>query len=471
MGPDYVTPGVDAPATWVHAQSSEIVQSNDNLSDISWWENFNDPKLDELIDQALAKNNNIQVAIGNIGVAEAQLKQVHMNWVPTINLGGAALSGQLLNFSSNSNNSMVTGINPGNSSFTFYQAGLVPTYSLNILKQIKNSELAKANLAGAKAVRDAIRLTIISQVAGSYFSLLALDQQLREQKQVVADLVEVVRLAKIQYKHGYVALTDIKPYEQQLEQSKMAIPNIEDNIVHMQNALKVLLGKNPGNIVRNNNFNNISLDNKIPINLPSEILRNRPDIRQAEEQLKATNADIGVAKSNYFPSITLTTPAGAFSSQLAGLFNNPSGDFWFAQILATMPILNLGLNALIKEKKAKYYVAYYTYIQTVKAAFADTDNSLSSAARTADTYITASKMYKVARENAALNLENYHLGYMSYPDSLSSKITADNTKILLTQAKLQQVQAILKVYQAMAGGYNYKNTDKPTPIDDEHNYD
>jgi outer membrane protein, multidrug efflux system len=245
---------------------------------------------------------------------------------------------------------------------------------------------------------------------------------------------------------------------------------VENNIVYLQNALNVLLGKNPGNIVRNNTWSQINLENKIPINLPSEVLLNRPDIRQAEQQLKMANADIGVAKSNYFPSITLTSPIGAFTSQLTGLFN-PSGDFWYAQILATMPILNLGLNALIKEKKAKYYVAYYNYIQAVKTAFADTDNSLSSVVKAKDTHATAVKMYNIAAENTRLNLENYHLGYMSYPESLSSKITQDKTKITLTQVKLLQVQAILKAYQALAGGYNYKNTDKSTPIDDAHDYD
>lgn len=465
FGPDYKQPVVDTPQTWAHANESGLSDAQSNLSDVSWWEKFNDPVLNDLINQALENNNNIQMAIGNINVASAQLKQVNLAWIPTIDLGGAISTGQALN---------LTGIPPiggasvpGTSDFTFYQGGIVPIYSLNIFKQLKQADVAKINLEANKAAKDAVRLTVISQVAGSYFSFLALKEQQEEQKQLIADLTEVSRLTNIQYKNGMATLNDVQQYEVQLQNAKMSLPNIEDNIAHTQNALKVLINKNPGDIIAANKFENIKTTNKIPGNMPSSVLRNRPDILQAEEQLKAANANIAVAYSNYFPSITLTSPVGAFSSQLTSLFN-PSGDFWAATVAVNMPILNLGINQLVKKSKAQYYVAYYNYIQTVRNAFAEVDNNLSTYGQLQNKRSSVDKMYTATKLNADLNQKNYKLGYISYPESLASKISLDNNKMIITQTKLQQLQSIVTVYQSMAGGYNYKNTDTAKKFGDDH---
>jgi NodT family efflux transporter outer membrane factor (OMF) lipoprotein len=388
-----------------------------------------------------------------------------MAWVPIIDLGGSVTTGQGLN---------IGGIPPiggvpvaSTSDFTFYQGGLVPIYSLNIMKQLKQEDMAKFNLSANRYAKDAIRLTVISQVVGSYFSLLALNEQLDEQKQLIGDLTEGLRLTNIQYKNGLATLNDIQQYETQLQSAKMNIPGIEDNIVHTENALQVLMNKNPGTIATSNKFANIKTEDKIPGNLPSTVLRNRPDILQAEEQLKAANVNIGVAYSNYFPTITLTSPVGAFSSQLTSLFN-PSGDFWAATAAVNMPILNLGINQIVKKSKAQYYVAYYNYVQTVKNAFAEVDNNLSTVAKMQNKRDAVDKMYTATALNAKLNQTNYELGYISYPDSISSKINADNSKILVTQTKLQQLQSIVSVYQAMAGGYNYKNTEEAKKFGDNH---
>ncbi|MCC2625382.1 MAG: hypothetical protein K0R14_1255 [Burkholderiales bacterium] len=466
LGPDYKQPNVDTPQNWAHnTHNGNLGSPQQNFSDTSWWKKFNDPVLDNMIEQALKNNNNIQAAIGNINVASAQLKQINMAWVPVINLGASATAGQVLNLG---------GIPPINGvpvastdDFTFYQAGLIPVYSLNIAKQIKQADMAKLNLSANRYAKNAVRLTVISQVAGSYFSLLALNEQLTEQKQLITDLEEGLRLTKLQYSNGIATLNDVQQYEMQLQNAKMNIPGIEDNIVHTENALQILMNKNPGHIATNNKFENIQTDGKIPANLPSTVLRNRPDIMQAEEQLKSANVNIGVAYSNYFPTITLTSPLGAFTSQLTSLFN-PSGDFWAATAAVSMPILNLGIDEIVKKSKAQYYIAYYNYIQVVKGAFAEVDNNLSSVSKMENKRVTANRLYASAKLNAKLNQTNYELGYSSYPDTISSRINADNSKMLVTGAKLQQLQAIVATYQAMAGGYNYENTDLAKKFGDDH---
>jgi NodT family efflux transporter outer membrane factor (OMF) lipoprotein len=470
-GPQYAAPKIDTPTKWRSESSTLLIESSANLADTSWWEKFNDPTLNSLIEDALANNNNVQQAIGKIEVAQGELRRVQMGWVPTLNLGGNIGTGQVLNLANGATQPtigpIINGATPNTIDYTYYSGGLVPTYSLNIFQQIKRGELAKADLERATYAKDAVRLAVISQVSGSYFTLLALEQELKEQNQVVSDLTQLVKLLNIQYKYGYAALTDIQTYQEKLEQAKVQIPYTEASIVSVQNALAVLIDKNPQEIKHATTFKTIAIDGIIPVNLPSRVLHNRPDIMQAEAGLKAANADIGVATANFFPTIALTSPVGGFSSQLTNLFN-PSGQFWQTQITAAMPILNLGLNALVKEAKGVYYVSYYNYVQTVRNAFADVDDSLAAYVKTREAYTGAFSLYSTTKSNYDLNQKNYNLGYISYPESLSSKITLDNTAITLTRIKLQELQSIIKVYQAMAGGYNYHNTSEAKKFGDEH---
>lgn len=468
MGPTYKEPVIDTPDQWQSLPANAQVESGVNLSDRSWWTKFDDPILDDLIEQALANNNNIQIAIGNITVAEAQLKRVQMNWVPTVNLGGTAGVGQTFNFSPGmSNPSAFPLAGSSSSNFNFYGAGLLPSYSLNIFQQIKQQDVAQANLAASKYAKDATRLAVISQVAGSYFTLLAINDELTQQKQMVADLTEMTELTKIQYKHGYATLTDVQQYEEQLMQAKMQLPTLQSNKVATTNALQVLLNKNPGPLMTDSTFEDITTEHIIPNSLPSSVLRNRPDIMQAEAQLKMANADIGVATSNFFPSLNITTPVGLFNSNYANLFN-PSGDFWVAQITAVMPILNLGLYSLIKEKKGQYYVAYYSYIQTVRSAFAEVDDNFSNYDQITIASGYANKLYTLTKSNNDLAKKNFKLGYSAYSDTISSRVAADNAKMNVTQMKLKQLQALINLYQSLAGGYNYKNTSKPNKFGDSH---
>lgn len=471
LGPDYKKPNVDTPDSWqTKSKNTASVESSINLSDTSWWNRFNDPQLNTLIEEALANNNDIQSAIGNISVAASNLQLINMAWIPTVSLGGSATTGSTFNSSNSSSNTLINNFassSANGNNFNMYSGGLIPSYSINLFQQFKKTDMAKANLSQAKATKNAVRLTVISQVCGSYFTLLALNKQLNQQNQLVTHLESLLSLVKIQYKYGIATLNDVETYQQKLSQAKMQTPNIQHNIDVTQNALQVLLNKNPAKFDKLNNFNSIKTTGIVPVNLPSTVLLNRPDVIMSEEQLKMANANIGVATSNFFPRISLTTPIGGYNAQLGNLFN-ANGDFWAAQITAVMPILNLGLYSLVKEAKGQYYVAYYNYVKTVRSVFADVNNNLSGYDSIQKTYNEANILYTSATANATLSLLNYKKGYVSYPDSLSNIITQDNYAILLTQTKLQELQAIVSLYQSLAGGYNYKNTSTLKKFGDDH---
>ncbi len=443
------------------SDTNNLNDNNINLSQSSWWSKFNDKTLNTLIEKSLANNNNVQIALANISVAEEQLSRVKMSFVPTITLGGVAATGQIFNSDNGLGNTPFYPIipNPKDNNFNFYSGSIIPNYSLNFLKTFKTKDLAKENIELQKIAKDSIRLAIISQVTTSYFTILAMKQQLEQQNTLISDLTQFVEYAKIQHKYGLVAKSDIQENQEQLEQIKTQTSVIKNNIVQAENSLQVLMNQNPKPLYVNNNFSNLSTKGIIPSGIPSQVLKNRPDIRQAEEQLKLANINIDIAASNFFPTIDITTPLGFFNSNFANLFN-PSSDFWSTQIAAYIPILNLGTFALIREKKASYYIAYYNYIQTVKSAFANVDNSFSNYNSVSEVLEHINNYNKIAIINNDLINKKFKLGYISLAETFSSKFTLDNSNLNLTQIKLQQLQSLILIYQALGGGYDYKNTNK-----------
>jgi NodT family efflux transporter outer membrane factor (OMF) lipoprotein len=462
FGPKYNKPHLDTPANWNSTDKLTNINTSNNLPDTAWWKSFNDPVLNKLITYALKNNPSVHQAIGNIIQAQGALEQVKMGWVPTVNVAAGYGSGGT--FAGNPNtavNNVTVGANSG------YQVGLVPSYTLNILQQLRSQELAEANLAAAQYGKDAIRLTILSQVAGGYFTWCGLEYQLKLQKQLVADLAKQLELGQQQYTQGYISLLLLQNYQQQYAAAKAQVPVLEYNIVQAQNALQALLNRNPGQLPAGINFAAIKMDGIIPINLPSTVLKNRPDVMQAEQQLIAANANIGVATANFFPSISLTGGVGSASPQLNSLFSL-TNDFWKAAVSATMPVLNLSILGQIKGVRGAYYSAYYNYIQTVRNAFAQVDNGLATHDKVTQSYNDQLQVLQSTQISLQLGEARFKDGADSLVTMLGYSITMDKAAITLAQLKLQQVQSIINLYQALAGGYNVNNNATPTKFGDGH---
>ncbi len=468
LGPDYNKPKIDIPQSW-NSNKNIIIDANLQIADTKWWEQFHDPMLNELIKEALNNNNTIQMAIGNIIQAQAILKKVYMTWVPIINMGIGGIDGQANNHVSSINNPALSPFfaNQNTINFSSGYANLTPNYSLNIFEIIKNQDLAKLNIQMQKATKNAIRLNVISQVASSYFTLLGLHKKLSLQKQMIADIKKVLDFNKIKFKTGAISHVNVDISQQLLYQLTAQLPAIENNIVETQNALLVLINKNPATIITKNNFDNISINNIIPINLPSTVLNMRPDIIAAEYQVQASNAKIGVATSAFFPKISLTSALGAASYQLSTLING-STDFWALQIAAAMPLLNLGLYADIDKARGDYYSAYYNYIQTVKNAFSEVDNGLSKYQTTHNIFLNQQLALNASNNIYNLSLIQYKTGENSLSDTINYKINIDYSLLNINQTKIQQLNNIVNLYQVLGGGYNVENTDKAKKFNDRH---
>ncbi len=465
LGPDYVKPNINTPSDWSSANSNT---NESGISDTAWWHQFNDPVLNDMIHQALMNNNNIQVAIGNIMQAKAQLQKAQMAWVPTIYMGGGGFVGQSFNQTTTMQNpALATVPTTSNMSFDGAFGGFAPIYSLNIFSLIKNQDVADLNVKMQQASKNAVRLAVISQVAGGYFNLLGLQKQLELQEQMIEDVAETRNYIKVQIKNGTATDMELREIDQMLEAISAQVPSINDNIVQTQNALQVLMNKNPSLIMTGNDIDNIKTDGVIPVNLPSAVLKNRPDIIAAEYGVEVSNAKIGVAMSQFFPMISLTSPVGAASFQLSNLFTG-SLDFWMAQIMANMPLLNLGIYADINQAKASYYAAYYNYIQTVRNAFAQVDNGLSKHQSADNTFKQQQKALSAAEDLYKLSQIQYKNGSSSYSSTLNFKLNIDYSELNSNQAKMNQLNSIVNLYQALGGGYNVENTESAVKFNDSH---
>lgn len=432
----------------------KIVENLPDLSLVKWWEKLHDTHLNRLIQLALLNNNQIHIGKANILQAQAQLKAAHFAWLPTLGGSGAGLVG-------GGWNSQVTPEGPfsqfgalsrtGTIHFNGYNTGFVPTYSFNALANIENSKLAKATLGMQQANYQSIRLSVISQITGSYFMLLGQKQQLKEQSQIITDLKALRQLEEVRYKRGASDLTAVTNLDGQIVTNQASLASIENSIAQVENAIQVLINRNPGPILAHRSVDSLRVRGLIPAQIPSVVLKNRPDMMTAQYQLKIAESNVGVAYSNFFPSISLTGTFGKASFELSHLLKL-STVLWVAEAVASVPLLNGMSYEQIQSAKAGYAASYFSYVQTVRLVFADVDNRLTNQQKMTDIYENKYKAWRVAERNYKLVLARYKAGAKDYREVANTKLNVDSAKLDLTLAKMQQLDGLVEVYQALGGG-------------------
>src|SRR5208337_2823088 len=352
VGPNYKRPSVDVPGGYRGAapssqatpsskeqkedQSAEAAAqppqtATQSLGDEKWWDVFQDQQLQELIRTALKNNYDVNIAAARILKAQAQLGITRADQLPTLSAGAAAINADIPQ----------TKLTP-NTDTSFNVAAASLNWQLDFWgKYRRATEAARANLLAARWAREYVVSTLVSNVAASYFELRALDLQLEISKRTLADRKESLRLTQTLSDGGAGTMIDVRQAEQLVATAAENIPDLERRIEQQENYLSTLLGNNPGPIMRGLPLTEQPHAPDVPAGLPSSLLERRPDIREAEEQLVAANAYIGVAKAAYYPNITLTASAGYGSSALSSLFTGSAGLWAFGGTLA-QPIFEGG---------------------------------------------------------------------------------------------------------------------------------
>jgi len=289
-------------------------------------------------------------------------------------------------------------------------------------------------------------------VANSYVNLRDLDKQLHLTKETARSYKESYDIFKLRFEYGIVSEVEVSQAKSQYEQALSNIPYFEKAIAQQENSLSVLLGRNPGPIPRGKTIDELALP-AVPAGLPSQILESRPDIREAEQNLIAANANIGVAKAQYFPSISLTSLLGFASNDLSDLFKGPAKT-WSWAVPVTAPIFTAGdIAGQVQSAEAVQQQALFSYEQAIQTAFREVDDALVDQKRTREQLESLAQQVETLRNYARLAWVRYENGYTSYLEVLDAQSRLYNAELTQTQTQGTLFQALVNLYKAVGGGW------------------
>jgi multidrug efflux system outer membrane protein len=442
LGPDYKRPAVDAPKAFQYETQAAV-----ETSDTQWWQQFGDPVLDQLITEALAHNTNIQIAAANVEQSAAVLTQTRSQFFPGVGYGvnaqrqrsvEPAFAAQLPNYP-----------NPTSA----YQALLSASWEVDLWGRIRRqSEAAYANVLATDEARRGVVLSLVAQVAGSYLQLRGLDEQLVVAKRTLQTYKESVDLFQLQFQYGQVSLMNVAQAQSQYESAAAQIPLLESQIAQTQNSLAVLIGRDPGPILRGKSVDDLVLP-KVPAGVPSQLLERRPDLLQAEQQLIAANAQIGAAKALYFPTISLTGAFGSASGDLSTLFSGPARVWNYAGSVAG-PIFTFGaVSGQVAQAEAGQQAALLNYQLSIRNAFADVDNALVANQKLQEQLDAQVKLVAALKQYSNLARMQYDGGYTSYSTVLQAEQALFPAELNLASIRAQVFNSSVNIYKAMGGGW------------------
>jgi len=438
VGPDYRRPEVDVPAAW-RLGATEAVE----IANIAWWDQFQDPVLSELVRTALANNKDLEIATASVDQAAAQYGIVRSAQFPQVNAGVSAARER-----SSANAPL-----PGGRTVNDYGVNLSASFELDVWGKLRRAtESARANLLATEQGKGTVVLTVVTTVATGYIQLRALDRQLQIAQDTSDSFSEVARLQRIRFEEGAVPESDYRQAESQYRDALAHVPELEREIARQENFISVLLGRNPGPIARGNDIDGF-LFPAVPGALPAALLERRPDIRQAEQQLIAANADIGVAKAAYFPDISLTGLLGLESAQLSDLFKGPSRVWSFGANVA-QPIFNAGrIRAQVAQAEALQREALYTYQKAIISAFQDVENALIDQTKFGQVRTEQGRNVAALRRFRDLAELRYREGATIYLEVANAEQSLFNAELAYVATQAQLFQSYANLYRAMGGGW------------------
>jgi multidrug efflux system outer membrane protein len=415
----------------------------ESLGEQKWWEVFQDKQLQDLIHTALQQNYDVRIAATRILQAQAQLGITRADQLPSVSAGAQAVNER----------------NPRTKFFPPYetsanQVDVSLAWELDFWgKYRRATESARATLLATQWARAAVITTLVSDVATAYFQLRELDLELEISRRTLASRQDSLQLTQLLANGGATSLLDVRQAEQLVFTAAETVPDLERRIEQQENFISTLLGNNPGPIARGMTLTEQPHAPDVPAGLPSTLLERRPDIREAEAQLIAANAQIGVAKAAYFPQINLTADAGYQSSALTNLFTGPAGLWSFGGSLV-QPIFTGGrIRSNVRFTEARQQEALLTYRQTIQQAFRGVSDSLVEYHKDREFREYQQQLALSAQDAAQLSEMRYRGGAASYLDVLTNETNYFAAELGLAQAQSNELVALVRIYRNLGGGW------------------
>jgi len=445
VGPDYHRPKFDLPERWPAEKTEASVPAG-------WWEKYNDPVLDAMVNEALTHNSDLASAVARLDEARAQLGIARADQYPGVTAGAGASRQRISEHSPE----FFPGFDP---TFNDLNASVTASWELDFWgKYRRATEAARADLLASASNRDAVRLALIADVARGYFNLRSLDAQIAVTRQTITTRLASLELQRKRFEAGVVSELELHQVEADAYGAQALLPFLENQLAQQETALSVLLGRSPRDIVgtvpeRGAAIEALSVPPAVPAGLPSDLLERRPDLREAEQRLVAANARIGQAKAAYFPSIPLTGSFGTESTTLADLFTAPAR-IWLISVSAAQTIFDAGrIGSQVEAAQARQRQALAQYQATIQNAFKDTRDALVAQRKARERLET--EQLRVGSFQKALELARlrYDNGESSLLDVLDAERGLLGAQLDQVEAQRAQLAATADLFKALGGGW------------------
>jgi outer membrane protein, multidrug efflux system len=453
LGPNYQRPKENIPA----AYRFDTATANDAFADQGWWQLYQDPTLQSLIREALDNNLDVRIAAARVDQARAVLGATRLQQLPQVSASAEALRARTSKYE------LVPG-EPAISNVFSVDGSL--SYEVDFWgKYRRATEAARAGLLASQYAKQDVRAGLVASVATAYFTLLALDEQLTITRRTVGTRQKFVDLTQAQHERGTVSGLDVASAQAQLAVAEANIPDLQRQIGIAEDQLSVLLGRNPDEIVRTSTGELKSMTETTvapvpPAGLPSSLLERRPDLREAEQNLIAANANVGVAKANLFPSIALTAAGGSESSALSQLFSGPARSWSFGANLL-QPLLSSQSNLYqVDLANAQKRQALLQYQQSIQTAFQEVSDALIARQKYAELQVAQQAQVDAQRKADSIALARYRIGYASYFDVINADRDLFTAELALSAAHLNTMLSLVQLYRAAGGGWQTEQSGK-----------
>jgi multidrug efflux system outer membrane protein len=443
VGPNYHRPAIQTPGAFRDLSENPQAQAQAaSFADLPWWQVFQDTQLQELIRTALQQNYDLQIATERINEARAMVAVTRSSLFPQVQGNGNFSGGKEGNFQTKFNFLTLTGD---------------AAFQLDLFGKLRRAtEAARAQLLATEDARQTVILTLVSDVASDYFALLQLDLQLRITRETVRTQEDSVKLTNLRVNHGVATKLDVLQAQQVLDTANATIPDLERQTAQEENAINILLGNYPQAVSRGRSLTQQPLPPEVPPGLPSSLIERRPDIREAEQILVAANAEIGVAKAQFFPQISLTgSGGGAFgrSSAFSGLMSSQVG-IWSYGAQVSQPIFTGGaLRGNLRVVESQHQQALIAYRQAIQRAFGDVSDALIGYEKLHQVRVRQENTVADLRESVRLSVLRYKGGTTTYLEVLDGQRSLFAAELTLAQAEGNEYQGLVQLYKALGGGW------------------
>ncbi|MFZ0635020.1 MAG: efflux transporter outer membrane subunit [Candidatus Acidiferrales bacterium] len=443
VGPNYHRPDVQTPTAFRDLSENPQVQAQAaSYADLPWWQVFQDPQLQELIRTALKQNYDLQIATERINAGRAQLAIARSSLFPQVQGNGNFIGGKENNFQTN---------------YNFLTLTADAAFQLDFFGKLRRAtEASRAQLLATQDARQTVILTLVSDVASDYFALLQVDLQLQITRETVNMQQDSVKLTNLRLEHGVATKLDVLQAQQVLDSANAQIPDLERQIAQEENAISILLGNYPEAVPRGRPLVEQALPPEVPPGLPSSLIERRPDIREAEQALVAANAEIGVAKAQFFPQISLTgSGGGSFgrSSAFSSLMSSQLG-IWSYGAQVSQPIFTGGaLHGNLKLAESQHQQALIAYRQSIQSAFGDVSDALIGYQKFHQVRVRQEETVADLRESVRLSNLRYTGGTTTYLEVLDGQRSLFSAELTLADARGTEYQSLVQLYRALGGGW------------------